>query len=509
MKKIFYLLVAFTLLVVSCEKEPSEQDTNQPTVSVSVMQNFNADQTATLVIDLSKTSDKEVVVNLIETDVESGKTKLPVNFENTIIIPAGNSKATVEVVADTDNLEIGNYQSAIKIGSAGNAVVGDKSVVYLNYTVEQGDTMPTVTISADEFFNSENISNLTVSLSSSSNTEVVVNLIETDAESGKTKLPVNFENTITIPAGTTEVSIDIVADIENLLPGNYQSAIKIESAENANVNEEDVVYINYQGEIGPLFTSLELDEVLASDDFEETEPWINFDQENVDTKLNNAMGGSQQYQWTNTWGGACVHEGKSAVDGNNCLQIHWGGTVRLQDFTIDPDKIYQLEVMVHPLGGISGEWNNWAAVHLFVFDQSNVWQNQGVKIRLSNNDVSGNSPALLALDVWEGEEGTERPVNLLNFSDKWQEYTIDDAEDGTPSFWVPLKLIFKGKGTTDNPFMIDFYLNDEYVASQSFDDLYWLGDSMIGFQNGSDNEDLCRFDNFKLSVMRDSSSSEN
>lgn len=397
MKKIFYFLVAFTLLVVSCEKEPSEQDMNLPTVSVSVNQNFNADQTATLVIDLSTTSDKEVVVNLIETDVESGKTKLPVNFENTIIIPAG----------------------------------------------------------------------------------------------------------------TTEVTIDIVANIENLQTGSYQSAIKIESAENAIVNEDDVVYINYQGEIGPLFTSLELVEVLASDDFEEIEPWINFDQKNVDTKLNNALGGTQQYHWTNTWGGACVHEGKSAVDGTNCLQIHWGGTVRLQDFTIDPDQIYQLEVMVHPIGGISGEWNNWGAVHLFVFDQSNVWQNQGVRIRISNNDANGNSPALLGLDVWEGEEGAERAVNLFEFSDKWQEYTIDDAEDGTPNFWVPLKLIFKGKGTTDNPFMIDFYLNDEYVASQSFDDIYWLGDSMIGLQNSSDNEDLCRYDNFKLSVMRDSNSSEN
>ncbi|MEA4983176.1 MAG: T9SS type A sorting domain-containing protein [Paludibacter sp.] len=248
-------------------------------------------------------------------------------------------------------------------------------------------------------------------------------------------------------------------------------------------------------------TGLQVLEVLASDDFEDDAAWVNFDQKTgIDVKLNNALGGTQQYNWSNEWGGACVHGGKSAVSGNNCIQLHWGGTVRLQGFEINPDKVYQLEVMVHPLGGKSGEWNNWGAVHLFVFDQSNVWQTQGVRVRISNNGEGG-SPALLALDVWEGEQGTERPVNLLQFSDKWTEYTIDDAKDATPGFWIPLKLVFRGEGSVAKPLIIDFYLKNKFVATQTFDNIYWLGDSMIGIQNGSDNSDVCRYDNIKLSVM--------
>lgn len=248
--------------------------------------------------------------------------------------------------------------------------------------------------------------------------------------------------------------------------------------------------------------NLKVAEVLASDDFEDDAPWVNFDQPGINTQLNNALGGTQSYQWLNTWGGAAVHEGKSAVNGAQCMQLHWGGNVSLQGFEIDPGKVYQLEVMVHPIGGKSGQWNNWAALHLFVFDNSNVWQEQGLRIRLSNNDPTGGSPSLLGLDVWEGEDGTERSVNIVSFSDKFLSYTINDAKDvAALNFWIPLKIVFKGEGSASNPFIIDFYLNDIFVGTETFNNLVWLGDRMIGLQNSSDNPDLTRYDNFKLSVL--------
>lgn len=248
-------------------------------------------------------------------------------------------------------------------------------------------------------------------------------------------------------------------------------------------------------------TGMQIVEVLASDDFEDDTPWVNFDNDSFNHGLNNALGGTQAYSWSDTWGGACVHEGKSAIAGKNCVQLHWGGSLILQGFEIDAEKVYQLEVMIHPLGGVSDKWNNWGAVHLFVFDNSNVWQTQGMRIRVSNNGTEGNSPALLAYDVWTGEEGTESPRDLLNFGDQWAAYTIDDANDGSSGFWIPLKLIFKGEGTEASPFIIDFYLNDKFVETATITDLVWKGDAMIALQNGSDNSDICRYDNFKLSLL--------
>ncbi len=253
-------------------------------------------------------------------------------------------------------------------------------------------------------------------------------------------------------------------------------------------------------------TDLQVVEVLASDDFEDDEAWVNFDQPGVNLTLNNALGGNQTYTWSNAWGGACVHSGKSAVSGEKCVQLHWGGTVVLQGFEIDPTKVYQLEIAVHPQGGVSGEWNNWGAVHLFVFDQSNVWQTQGVRTRISNNEATGSSPSLLAYDVWVGEDGTEQFANLLEFPDQIQTYAINDAADpAATNFWIPLKMIFKGSGTTEDPLIIDYYLNNIFVQTAVIDNLVWKGDSMIGIQNGSDNADLTRYDNFKLSVLGEGS----
>ncbi|MDR0506994.1 MAG: T9SS type A sorting domain-containing protein [Dysgonamonadaceae bacterium] len=249
-------------------------------------------------------------------------------------------------------------------------------------------------------------------------------------------------------------------------------------------------------------TGLQVVEVLASDDFEDDEPWINFDQSGIDLTLNNALGGTQTYNWSDAWGGACVHLGKSAVSGEKCVQLHWGGTLVLQGFEIDPAKVYQLEIAVHPQGGMSGQWNNWAAVHLFVFDQSNIWQSQGIRTRLSNNDQAGGSPSLFAYDVWSGENGTEKFVNMLSFSEQIQAYTVNDAQDpAATGFWIPLKMVFKGNGDTEDPLIIDYYLNDIFIHTAVINDLVWKGDSMIGIQNGADNADLNRYDNFRLSVL--------
>ncbi len=251
-------------------------------------------------------------------------------------------------------------------------------------------------------------------------------------------------------------------------------------------------------------TGVQVKEVLASDDFEDDIVWTNFDvtDAGLDLNLNNALGGTQTYNWSSAWGGAAIHPGKSAISGEKCLQLHWGGTLVLQGFEIDPEKIYQLEVMVHPIGGISGEWNNWGAIHLFIFDNYNIWQTQGMRVRVSNNSSAGQTPALLAYDIWQGEDGIEAAHDWLAFSDKWNEYTIDDAYDAAATnFWIPVKLIFRGEGTVDNPFIIDTYLNDKYAGSASITDMYWKGDSMIGLQNGASDDDVCRYDNIKLSVM--------
>jgi len=106
-------------------------------------------------------------------------------------------------------------------------------------------SLPTVSITADDNFNDNNIAKLTVNLSVVSDKDVVINLAKAEVQSGKTNVPAIYDKKITISAGEKSASIDVEADVLGLESGDFQTAIKVESAENANIGENNVVYINF------------------------------------------------------------------------------------------------------------------------------------------------------------------------------------------------------------------------------------------------------------------------
>lgn len=246
-----------------------------------------------------------------------------------------------------------------------------------------------------------------------------------------------------------------------------------------------------------LITNTAVSNVLSSEDFENKSTWVNYDQAGASLLLDNSQGGTESFNWSSAWGGACVNGDQSAIGGLKSMQVHWGGYAILGGYTIDLTKTYQIEVMIHPAGGNDGTWNNWGALHLFTFESSELWQNQGIRIRLMNGGA-GNNPNTLAIDVWEGDAGTERNANIIDFNSSINDYYVNGT---TASYWVPLKVIFTGEGTTTNPLLMDFYLNNKFVGSQTFNSLYWLGDSMIGFGRCGSDPDAAKFDNIKISLL--------
>lgn len=250
-----------------------------------------------------------------------------------------------------------------------------------------------------------------------------------------------------------------------------------------------------------LIKNVQVSEVLASDNFEDHPAWINLDQAAIKDKLglNNALGGTQNYQWSDQWGGACINSGTDPTGGNQTLQVHWGGYVVLNGFQIDPLSTYQLEVIMHQPGGSDSNLNNYyGCVHLFIFQSSQIWQTQGVRVRITNGGA-GNVINDLGIDTWEGEDGVESNSSLFNFDQNKDMYYIQGT---TPSdYWIKLKIIFTGEGTAKSPFLLDCYLNDKYVGSKSINDLYWFGDMMVGLGNTGTTSDITKFDDFKLSKL--------
>ena len=103
--------------------------------------------------------------------------------------------------------------------------------------------IPTVSISADASFASDNTATLTLSLSEATTEDVSVTLADADVQSGSKKVSAIYSKNVTIAAGETSATVDVQADILGLEEGTYQAAIQIASAEGAEVAENPVVYI--------------------------------------------------------------------------------------------------------------------------------------------------------------------------------------------------------------------------------------------------------------------------
>lgn len=111
-------------------------------------------------------------------------------------------------------------------------------------TKDPAEVTAVVSLSGDTAFNASNKATLTLTLSEAAATDVKVKLAKADIQSGKTLIPVDFPKNVTIAKGDTKATVEVEADVMGLSAGDYQAAIKIDSAEGAKVADNSVVYIN-------------------------------------------------------------------------------------------------------------------------------------------------------------------------------------------------------------------------------------------------------------------------
>lgn len=124
--------------------------------------------------------------------------------------------------------------------------------------------VPTLTIAADAAFDANMKANITLTLSAAAGKDVEVKLAKGTVQSGKSEIAADFSKKVVIPAGETTKKVEVSADAMGLESGEYQAAIKVESAEGAKVAENAVVYINYSFVYTPA-VNLHADTQFASD----------------------------------------------------------------------------------------------------------------------------------------------------------------------------------------------------------------------------------------------------
>ena len=104
---------------------------------------------------------------------------------------------------------------------------------------------PTVSISADATFNADMEAKVTLTLSAAAAGDVKVKLAKATVQEGKSEIAADYLKNVTIKAGETKAEVEVEADAMGLESGEYQAAIKIDSAEGAKVADNAVVYIGY------------------------------------------------------------------------------------------------------------------------------------------------------------------------------------------------------------------------------------------------------------------------
>ena len=104
---------------------------------------------------------------------------------------------------------------------------------------------PTVSISADAAFDENMEATVTLTLSAAAGSDIKVKLAKAAVQDGKSEIAADFLKNVTIKAGETKAEVEVEADALGLESGEYQAAIKIDSAEGAKVADNSVVYIGY------------------------------------------------------------------------------------------------------------------------------------------------------------------------------------------------------------------------------------------------------------------------
>ena len=256
------------------------------------------------------------------------------------------------------------------------------------------------------------------------------------------------------------------------------------------------LFLSVQFSNAQSITNKVVSRVLASDNFENQTYWAQC------AALGNQLGGSANFSWFN-WGGQFACGGVSAIGGNLCLEFGWGSSVTpLTGFVFDVDSIYQIDCLIHPTGGNDGAWNNNSGIHLYATNNTDVWQNSGVRVRISNGEtgVGFGNPNVLIVEWWEGANKSYSNTTIKDFSATPTAYSIDGISGA--NFWIPLKLVLTGEGSVAKPLMIDFYMKDSYVGSTSLNNLSGLGDKMLGLTRYGGGTNHAAFDNFVLTTLK-------
>ncbi len=235
-------------------------DDGAPTVSIA---NINVNEnagTATLTVSLSNPSTTDVTIAISTADGTAVDPNDYTSTTTTVTIPAGQNQVTVDIPIIDDNIDEPNEDFAVN----GTVTSGTTSNTNASgtVTITDNDATPTVTISDITVDEGVGNATVTVSIDVPSSVDTVIAISTADGTAVDPNDYTSTTTTLTIPAGQTQVTVDIPIIDDNIDEPNEDFTVNgtVTSGTTSNANASGTVTIvNDDGKLDVIKTATYVD----------------------------------------------------------------------------------------------------------------------------------------------------------------------------------------------------------------------------------------------------------
>lgn len=255
---LYFLPIAVLMVAGGCTPleqqgktdEPSGQDGAIPSLTLSAAQEAFVNGTAYISLQLSSTSQTDVIVSLSAGgDIDAKR----LSFDNPVTIKSGSTSAAAVVSVKDEGLRAGEYNVTISVEGAAGAKLADPSSVRLKHTVRQ--SVATVSLSGPERF-TDGKATLSLSTDVPPLHEITVKLevMKYGAGEGKELISpgaISCPETVVIPADKAEpTTFQVRVDMSQVKPVESEAIIAIEEVSAwGSIGDADEVHIGVKGEL--------------------------------------------------------------------------------------------------------------------------------------------------------------------------------------------------------------------------------------------------------------------
>ena len=225
-----------------------------PTLSVSDVNVSEDDGMATVTIDVAGTNSEPIEVSYMTEDDTAIQPGDYASTSGTITIPAHASSVTVPVTIEDDSTDEPDESFRFAISSDDAAISDPEAVI----TIQDNDD-PAILNTADVTVSeSAGMATVTFTLESASGFDVEIDYA-TAPDSASTDDFESQSGTVTIPAGQSSVSVDIVIVNDTTHEPSQQFFVDITDATDASVNTSQSIVTITDNDLAPLLTVADLE----------------------------------------------------------------------------------------------------------------------------------------------------------------------------------------------------------------------------------------------------------